>query len=319
MFIGMEGLLTSKKTFSEYAKSRGLSRVTVSRYLHECIDKISLNPPDPTGEVYDCVVVDATWLRNGGTVAIAVAKGKVQQWVFSTRDEGINIWLAVFSKIPKPGCIVCDGHKGLIAAAKRTYGEDIRIQRCLFHLHNSMKSYLKPKTTKDKAAIELWELFRTITTIKTVNSARNFEKHFQELYSRHREHVDEHTMMTTPTNQVMPNYTHRNLHAGYALIDNLIKDKQLFNYLDHKDLGIPNTTNDLEGGINSRINELLRCHRGLTFSGQMWLVNFYLWTRTEQAKPPFKLKQNPNEKPRDYQLLKSPLRPRPRRRNIKRK
>lgn len=286
---GIIHLLTCKWTFSEYGKLSGVSRRTISRQLHDCIAKLEVKPPEPTGEVYNCLIVDATWLSHGA-VAIARTPRYVQQWEFIDGSEGIKLWLALFRKIPRPDCIVCDGHKGLIAAAKRTYGNDVMLQRCIFHLCHTLHSYL-PMTARHPAATELRDYYKQVNYVRTKGQARQFEEHFYELYDKYRDYIDEHTMMTTPSNQVMPDYIHRKTHAAYALLDNLIKDKQLFNYIDHPELNIPNTTNLLEGGVNSRIAELLKCHRGLSIVGQRWVINLYLWTRTEFKKPPFKLKK----------------------------
>ena len=305
MLAGITTLLTSKWTFSEYGRRKGVSRRTISRNLRECIERLDVGPPEPTGEVYDCLIVDATWLSDG-TVAIARTPEHVQQWVISNSHEGIAIWTAVFQKITKPRCIVCDGHKSLIAAAKNVYGNDVMIQRCHFHLYNTMRSYL-PASGKDPVARQLWSLFLSIKSIRTQSDARAFERRFKQLYDQHRQYVDEHTMMTTPTNQVMPLYTHNKLHAAYALLERLINERQLFNYVDHPELSIPSTTNLLEGGINSRIAELLKCHRGLTMKGQAWVINLYLWTKTEFGKPTLRLREQPMYlQPRANQKVNKP-------------
>ena len=49
---------------------------------------------------------------------------------------------------------------------------------------------------------------------------------------------------------------------------------------------IPRTTNYVEGGINSQLKEKLKLHRGLNQTHQQRLVDWYLYTRTSNPKPP---------------------------------
>lgn|SRR5690625_1838958 len=61
-------------------------------------------------------------------------------------------------------------------------------------------------------------------------------------------------------------YTHRELRKAHGFIQWLILRDQLFTWMtaatDHGTL--PKTTSPLESGINARIKELLRHHRGLS-------------------------------------------------------
>ena len=43
---------------------------------------------------------------------------------------------------------------------------------------------------------------------------------------------------------------------------------------------IPNNSNYLEGGINSPLKNLLRCHRGLVLERQMRMFEWYLLSRS---------------------------------------
>ena len=62
-------------------------------------------------------------------------------------------------------------------------------------------------------------------------------------------------------------------------------------YLDEELLNktrqlIPRTTDYVEGGINSQLKEKLRLHRGLNQTHQQRLVDWYLYSRTKDQKPP---------------------------------
>ena len=76
--------------------------------------------------------------------------------------------------------------------------------------------------------------------------------------------------------------------SAYRQLDKLLKDKQLFTYLETdltKEL-IPRTTNYVEGGINSQLRTKLKLHRGMSEEHQRRLVEWYLYSRTKDQKPP---------------------------------
>ncbi|MFC1521089.1 hypothetical protein ACFL6Y_01640 [Elusimicrobiota bacterium] len=57
----------------------------------------------------------------------------------------------------------------------------------------------------------------------------------------------------------------------------------LFVFLDFK--GFPKTTNHIEGGINSRLKELLHRHRGLNIERKKVLVAYFLSNKNGFKKP----------------------------------
>ena len=88
-------------------------------------------------------------------------------------------------------------------------------------------------------------------------------------------------------------YTHRNLRSAYKQLDKLLRDNQLFTHLEATLVAetkqpIPRTTNYVEGGINSQLRTRLKLHRGMSEEHQRRLVEWYLYGRTEGAKPPRK-------------------------------
>jgi hypothetical protein len=47
---------------------------------------------------------------------------------------------------------------------------------------------------------------------------------------------------------------------------------------------IPNTNNKIEGGINARLKELRRCHRGVSIEHEKKLFDWVLWSKSEDPK-----------------------------------
>ncbi len=82
-------------------------------------------------------------------------------------------------------------------------------------------------------------------------------------------------------------YTHGNLRSAYRQLVKLLESGQLFVYLEvvvvdtdtGKPVPIPRTTNHMEGGINSRLRDLMKLHRGLPAERQLRLTDWYLHTR----------------------------------------
>lgn len=84
-------------------------------------------------------------------------------------------------------------------------------------------------------------------------------------------------------------YTHLRTRRAWKLLVGLIRDDQLFTWLElgEDKIVIAKTTNALEGGPNKAIKDFLRHHRGLPVDhgGVDWL----LYRQTEAARDPWEL------------------------------
>lgn len=61
--------------------------------------------------------------------------------------------------------------------------------------------------------------------------------------------------------------THERILKAEGALLKLIRENTLFTYLDEElknDFPAPSTNNQIEGGINSRLQEMVRNHRGLS-------------------------------------------------------
>ena len=270
-------LLSHKGTISESAVERHISRRTASRRMAEYLATEPV-PPPITGQVYDYIVIDATWLEQGGAVAIAKAGNYVCQWEFG-KGENMQLWLRLLAKIPKPGAIVCDGQKGMLEAIRRTYGKDIPIQRCHFHIKQNLRLGL-PVTSREPAVLALRELARQMRDVHTMEDVKLFNDKFMVISLLYDDYVNEYTVQGARRKDTKI-YTRHKLHTVYQQMSELIAGDNIFTFISHPELHLPKTTNALEGGINSRISELLLAHRGLTKSGQQHLINDFLWSKTE--------------------------------------
>ena len=99
---------------------------------------------------------------------------------------------------------------------------------------------------------------------------------FYFYYDTHYSFLGERTYSSSPLSRRKWSYTHRRVRSAYRQIADLLEKDQLFAYITHPELNLPRTTNDIEGGINARLSELLRAHRGMTPQRQRQIVNVFL-------------------------------------------
>ena len=76
-------------------------------------------------------------------------------------------------------------------------------------------------------------------------------------------------------------WTHKKARSAYRLLARLAKAGVLFTFLHEKfdGLGISSTTNQIEGGTNSQIKNLLHDHRGMTSEHQRRAVDWWCYSR----------------------------------------
>lgn len=143
--------------------------------------------------------------------------------------------------------IVCDGKKGLF----RAFG-DIPIQMCQFHQVAIITRYIT-RNPKLEAGIEL----KNLTHKLTKSSKSEFTRILAEWHEKWKDFLSEKTYNEEHKKW---HYTHKRLRSAYrSLKTNL---PYLFTYLECPDLGIPNTTNSLEGKF-SYLKSKLRIHPGM--------------------------------------------------------
>ncbi len=190
-------------------------------------------------------------------------------------------------KISSPIVVVCDGQKCILLAINRCW-PTTRVQRCIFHVWQNIRTKLTlhPQTT---AGVELLQLVKDLLKgIKTKEKAGKWIKQLILWKQTYGDFIKERTYITNPApSQRKWWYTYRGLRSSYKQLDKLIKDNQLFTYLetDLSEKSIPRTTNYVEGGINSQRRTKLKLHRGMSEEHQRRLVEWYLYSRTNDQKP----------------------------------
>lgn len=143
--------------------------------------------------------------------------------------------------------ITADGRRGIFKAFEGT-----PVQMCHFHQKQIVRRYITSNPNLE-ASIELKEIVGRLT--KT--DKESFEGWLDGWFSKWRNFLNEKTV-NLETGQKF--FTHRRLRSAYnSLKSNL---PHLYTYLKYLDLGMPNTTNSLDGffcHLKSKVN----IHRGL--------------------------------------------------------
>lgn len=252
-----------------------------SRTLHRQLAAFWGQEPRPVlPSECQVLVLDATSVVKHLVVALVGQDGgarKPVSWDFAPRESFESWWLFLRPLAEyglKPDTVVSDGQKGLLKAIRAVWPE-ARSQRCLIHVTRQAKLWLT-KYPQTRAGQELLWLVKGLLSVRTRRQKRRWLKHFGRWCRKHDHFLKERT--PHPSEPKKWWYTHRRLRAVRSLLKNALPD--LFRFIGHPE--VPRTTNHVEGGINSRLKELLRRHRGLSPQRKRVLVSWYLALRQGQ-------------------------------------
>ncbi len=145
---------------------------------------------------------------------------------------------------------VIDGKRGVAPVFERL---GIPVQHCQFHQAKTVTTYLtrRPQT---EAARELRALSLTLPQ----TTEEEFRERLHAWRTRYQAFLDEKS--PAPQKKRGWDYTHRKVRAAYRSL--AANTSRLFTYQKHPALGIPNTTNCLDG-MFSQLKNRLAVHRGL--------------------------------------------------------
>lgn len=234
-----------------------------------------------------CPIILLDGIRIGSHVClIARTPTHVVSWVWVPWESSMT-WSKLLEKLPAPIVVVCDGQKGILLAIARCWPQT-RIQRCLWHVWMNIRTKLTlhPQT---EAGQKLLQLMRDLWSVKVKAQAAIWQENLENWERLYGSFMKERTYHDQPeSGRRCWWYTHRNLRSAYRQLAKLVQDRQLFTYLETNltEEPIPRTTNHVEGGINSQLRTKLKAHRGLSQTHQQRLVEWYLYSRAKNQKPP---------------------------------
>jgi hypothetical protein len=197
-------------------------------------------------------------------------------WGFAERecfDTWSDFLLVLKSRGAMPECVVSDGQKGLIKAVRAVW-PDAATQRCVVHAHRQAMAWLTRSPRAD-AGRELRPIVSALMLVRTPEERGAWVASFAGWCRRQDTFLKERTYGESGWW-----YTHRRLRAVRSLLRNAAPD--LFQYVDEP--SVPRTSNHVVGGLNSRIKELLRSHRGIAKHQRLALVCWFLHSRKKTTR-----------------------------------
>jgi hypothetical protein len=264
--------LTGTASISKIAKHYKVTTRTVNRWF------VPYWQSPPKTKIHDPVrvlVLDATSVVPRVCMMLIAGdadRSKPVAWRAVDR-ESYGSWMPFLAKMSnrgvRPEIVVCDGQRGLLKAISIVWPEAM-VQRCLIHVIRQASLWLtqNPKTV---AGQQLLALVRLLTMIRTMRQKRKWIRAFKYWRRRHCDFIKERSYGSGKHWW----YTHRKLRGVRSLLANAIPD--LFRFVS--DPTIPRTSNHVEGGLNSRIKELFRSHRGISIQKKIVLASWYLRSR----------------------------------------
>lgn len=263
--------LLSKTSLSEFAKEYRVTRQTLHAWFTPFWREEPI--PETVNIANQVLIIDGKYLERNATVLIASTTKEVVSWQFTQR-ENASSWMTFLLTLKYiPFAIVCDGQRGMLKAIRQRF-PGLVIQRCQFHV----MQYCLTKLTKhpeSKPALEFRELVLKISSIKTKEKFAHWITNYKQWHQTNISFLKEKTYQDrnlTPTGRKKWHYTHSRLHAANSHLQNALPN--LFKYLLYKQ--IPNTSNFIEGAINSGLQEKLRFHRGLNLAKRRVLIAHFL-------------------------------------------
>ncbi len=204
------------------------------------------------------------WGRNFGVMLFKDAITKENLLKYYVTNESNKLYHKGIQELQSKGytiiAIVCDGRRGLLNSF-----DTIPIQMCQFHQAAIIRRYIT-KRPRLQASIELNKLVRLMT--KT--DKESFEGALNEWFIKWETFLNERTINHETGKSY---YTHKRLRSAYrSLKTNL---KWLFTWYDYIELGIPNTTNAIDGHFADLKNKL-RNHNGLSLKRKIRFINEFL-------------------------------------------
>jgi hypothetical protein len=264
--------LTGKLSLDELGRKYGVTRQTLDNWFAPFRkDEILPEYVNCRGKV---LVSDGYAVHYRAWILIVILPtNRPVTWLFTQR-ENTNTWSTCFNQIKDiPLAIVLDGKAGGIKAAKERWPKII-IQRCQFHVIHYVGTLLtkNPETT---AARRFKGLVGKITMVHTLDDWQCWCLELKKWYQTYGSFLQEKTIQEnsfTPTGRHKWHYTHGHLHAAFFHVEHAFP--YLFQYLKYPQ--IPNTSNRVEGSVNSFLQRKLDLHRGLNLQGQRQLISVFL-------------------------------------------
>jgi hypothetical protein len=263
--------ITGTQSLAEKASEMKLSRKQLSKYFKAFWAELPACPAktEPT----EVLVLDGVYL-SGRTNAVLIARtlSNVHSWAFADR-ECFAAWNAFLWHLWPPAAVVIDGQKGLQQAILQRFPQ-AHIQRCLVHVERFVRVCVS-RNPKTEAGRQLWRLMRSVWDVECQKDAKVWCQQFASWEALYAGFLAERSR-SPETGRWW--YTHRKLRSARSHIQKALP--YLFTFIEIP--GIPRTSNHVEGGVNARLKELIRRHRGLSAERKRAVAAFFLASKMGQ-------------------------------------
>lgn len=155
---------------------------------------------------------------------------------------------------------MCDGRKGLVQSFDK-----IPVQMCQFHQSAIIRRYLTRNPKLESAK----ELMKIVDLLKQTDK-ESFEGALNDWHEKWNLFLNQRTINKETGKSF---YTHKKLRSAYRSLKNNLQ--WLFTWYDFIELGIPNTTNAIDGHFADLKNKL-RNHNGLNLSRKKKFIDGFL-------------------------------------------
>lgn len=235
--------------------------------------------PPKVEDSKDVLFLDGIYIGKKACVLICCDENNVLGW-YLCRYEHSGAWMALMRRIAEPRMVVSDGGTGFVKALKKVWPK-AKHQRCMFHVFCQVRRYTtsRPNTL---AGFELYHLSKDMLRIKTRKEAELWGQRFEEWIKKHQIFLSQMTIDEKGNQRP----THERLLKAEKSLLRLIRENTMFTYLDDdltKGFEPPSTNNRIEGGVNARLRDMLRNHRGLSIERRIKAV--YWWCYMHSPEP----------------------------------
>ena len=213
--------------------------------------ELPLVKPEPCAmvAVMDCVFFG----RTRGYLVVRDQHRKVNVYWLAIKRETVEEYQCAKDTLEALGftlkAVVSDGKPGL----KRLF-VDLPVQMCHYHQVAAIRRYLTMRPRLE-AGRELKSLAHGLGDL----CEGCFASQLALWHKKWREFIGQKTVNPETGRW---HYTHKRLRSAYRSLKTQLP--YLYTYKRHPDLGIPNTTNGLEGSF-AYLKELVRVHRGMRY------------------------------------------------------
>lgn len=258
----------------QLSTQNNLHQREITKYIREKLDNNLIYQIDIVFDNVKYIMIDWTWITKKICLIIYydyINKKVIRFWFYDSERYGyIKQDLEVLKNDfnYQIESFIVDWSKPIIKAVKEIYPE-VKIQRCLTHIHRQVRNKLtrKPKT-------KAWKELKKIITFKAFNNEKLFVKKFNLWEEKYSDFLNEKTFKWNNFR-----YTHSILRSSRIHIKNAIP--YMFHYL--KDENIKKSSNDLEW-LNWVLDTHILRHKWLRIDRLISFVSLWLYERNLRVK-----------------------------------